>query len=137
MFVPAVGAIEYPQIIASCQTNVSPKDTDTMQRYLWLVGNKILKTGKMSLRGFQVLYSGLRNLRIPQRVPHYTEVALQRDAAGDSLAGTPRARPSCPTTGSSLRRTDTIVVEPGLDYEHPSRTAPPPPKPEDTRPHSI
>ena len=45
--------------------------------------------------------------------------------------------PSSSNTGSSLRRTDTVVVGPGVDYEHPSRTTPPPPRPEDARPHSM
>jgi len=45
--------------------------------------------------------------------------------------------PSSSTTGSSLRRTDTVVVGPGMNYEHPSRTPPPPSRPEDVRQHAI
>ena len=44
--------------------------------------------------------------------------------------------PSSSTTGSSLRRTDTVVIGPGMNYEHPSRS-PPPPLSEDVRPHAV
>lgn len=37
--------------------------------------------------------------------------------------------------GSSLRRADTVVVGPGMTYEHPPRTTPPSSRPEDIRPH--
>lgn len=43
--------------------------------------------------------------------------------------------PSSSTTGSSLRRTDTVVIGPGMNYEHPSRATPPPSRPEE--PHSM
>jgi len=45
--------------------------------------------------------------------------------------------PSSSTTGSSLRRTDTVVIGPGMNYEQPSRTPPPPSRPEDVRPHAT
>jgi len=40
-------------------------------------------------------------------------------------------------TGPPLRRTDTVVIGPGMNYEHPSRTTPPPSRPEDARPQSM
>lgn len=45
--------------------------------------------------------------------------------------------PSSSTPSSSLRRTDTVVVGPGMNYEHPSRTTPPSSRPEDVRPHPM
>ena len=38
-------------------------------------------------------------------------------------------------TGSSLQRTDTVIIGPGMNYEHPSRTTPPPSQTEDLRSH--
>ena len=45
--------------------------------------------------------------------------------------------PSASAAGSSLRRTDTVVIGPGMNYEHPSRSPPPPPRSEDVRPHVV
>jgi len=45
--------------------------------------------------------------------------------------------PPSSTTGSSLRRTDTVVIGPGMNYDHPSRTTPPPSRPEDVRPQPM
>ena len=45
--------------------------------------------------------------------------------------------PSSSNVGSSLRRTDTVVVGPGMTYEHSSRTTPPPSRSEDVRTHPI
>jgi len=45
--------------------------------------------------------------------------------------------PSSSTTGPSLRRTDTVVIGPGMNYEPPSQTSPPPARPEDTRPRVV
>lgn len=45
--------------------------------------------------------------------------------------------PSSSTTGSSLRRTDTVVVGPGMNYEHPSQSSPPQSRSEDVRPHAM
>jgi len=45
--------------------------------------------------------------------------------------------PSSSATGSSLRRTDTVVIGPGMNYEHQSQTSLSPPRPEDSRSHAV
>ena len=45
--------------------------------------------------------------------------------------------PPSSAVGSSIRRTDTVVVGPGMNYEHPSRSPPPQSRPEDVRPHTV